>query len=100
MFTEKKKKNIHRTSFPPRLAHVNLSRILVMGNFFRYYLFGNTDLSSLIRGEFGEHFISCSAPVILPPGSYDLTPLDYFLLGYVHVFTDKFASIDALEDSI
>ena len=32
----------------------------------------------------------------------DLTPLNYFLLGYVkaHVYTDKPASFDALEDNI
>ena len=37
-----------------------------------------------------------------PPRSCDLTPLDYFLLGYAkaHVYTDKPASIDALEDNI
>ena len=32
----------------------------------------------------------------------DLTPLDYFLWAYVkaHVYTDKTASIDSLEDNI
>ena len=32
----------------------------------------------------------------------DLTPLDYFLWAYVkaHVYTDKSASIDSLEDNI
>ena len=56
----------------------------------------------LLRGEFGEHFISRSGPVNWPPRSCDLTPLDYFLWGYVkaHVYTDKPASIDALEDNI
>ena len=50
----------------------------------------------LLRGEFGEHFISYSGPVNWPPRSCDLTPLDYFLSGYVkaHVYTDKPASID------
>jgi len=56
----------------------------------------------LLRGEFGEHFISRSGPVNWPPRSWDLTPLDYFLWGYVkaHVYTDKPASIDALDDNI
>ena len=50
----------------------------------------------LLSGEFGEHFISRSGP-----RSCDLTPLDYFLWGYVkdHVYTDKPASIYALEDN-
>ena len=50
----------------------------------------------LLRGEFGEHFISRSGPVNWLPRSYDLTPLDYFLWDY----TDKPASIDALENNI
>ena len=56
----------------------------------------------LLRGEFYEHFISHLGPVNWPPRSCDLTPLDYFLWGYVkaHVYTDKPASIDALEDNI
>ena len=56
----------------------------------------------LLRGEFGEHFISRSGPVNWPPRSYDLTPLDYFLWGYVkaHVYIDKSTIIDALEDNI
>ena len=37
-----------------------------------------------------------------PPRSYDFTPLDLFVWGYVkaHVYTDKPSSIDALEDNI
>ena len=56
----------------------------------------------LLRGELGEHFILCSGPVNWPPRSCDLTPLDYFLWSYVyaHIYTDKPASIDALEDNI
>ena len=54
----------------------------------------------LLRGEFGEHFISRSGPVNWPPRSWDLTFLDYFLLGYVkaHVYTDKPASIEILKE--
>ena len=56
----------------------------------------------LLRGVFGEHFISHSEPVNWLPRSYDLTSLDYFLWGYViaHVYTDKPVSKDAFEDSI
>ena len=56
----------------------------------------------LLPGKFGEHFLSRSAMVNWPPRSYDLTPLDYFLWGYVkaHVHTDKSASIDALADNM
>ena len=45
----------------------------------------------LLRGEFGEHFISHSGPVKRS-----------WLRDYVkaHVFTDKSASTDALEDNI
>ena len=37
-----------------------------------------------------------------PPRSCNLTPLEKFLEGFVkaHVYTDKLASIDALEDNI
>ena len=56
----------------------------------------------LLRGEFGEHFISRSGPVNWPPRLCDLTHLDYFMWCYVkaHAYTDKPALIDALEDNI
>ena len=56
----------------------------------------------LLRGELDEHFISRSKPVNWPPRSCDLPLLDYFLWGYIkaHVYTDKPASTDALEDNI
>ncbi|CAH1972213.1 unnamed protein product [Acanthoscelides obtectus] len=38
---------------------------------------------ALLRGEFGEQFISRLGPVNWPPRSCDLTPLDYFLWGHV-----------------
>ena len=55
----------------------------------------------LLRGEFDEYFISPSGPVKYQPRSFDLTLLDLFLWGYVkaHIYTDKLASIDALEDN-
>ena len=56
----------------------------------------------LLRGEFGKHFIPHLGPVNCPRWSCGLTPLDYFLWGSVkaHVYTDKPASIDVLEDNI
>ena len=56
----------------------------------------------LLRGEFGEHFISRSATLNWPPRSCYATPLDYFLWDYVkaHVCRDRLASIDALQDNI
>ena len=32
----------------------------------------------LVRGEFGQHFISRSGPFNWPPRTCDLTPLDHF----------------------
>ena len=51
----------------------------------------------LLRGEFGEHFISRSGiRVNWHLRSRDLTPLGYFLWGYVKalVYTDKPNSIE------
>ena len=50
----------------------------------------------LLRDEFGEH------PVNWPPRSCDLTTLGYRLWGHVeaHVYTEKPASMNALEDNI
>ena len=59
-------------------------------------------LVELLRGEFGEYFISLLGLVNWPPRTCDLTPLDHFLWGCVkaHIYTDNSASIDALEDNI
>ena len=56
----------------------------------------------LLRAEFGEYFISRLGPVNWPSRSCDLTPLVYFLWVHVkvHVYKDKTASIDALNDNI
>ncbi|GFV41246.1 uncharacterized protein TNCV_1231611 [Trichonephila clavipes] len=37
----------------------------------------------LLKGTFGDRLISRFGPVNWPPKSCDLTPLDYFLWGYV-----------------
>ena len=56
----------------------------------------------LLKSKFGDKLISRNGPVNWPPRSCDLTPLDYFLWGYVKslVYADKPATIDALEANI
>ncbi|GFU02759.1 DUF4817 domain-containing protein [Trichonephila clavipes] len=56
----------------------------------------------LLRDTFGDRLISRFGPVNLPPRSCDLTPLDYFLWGYVKslVYADKPQTLDHLEDNI
>ncbi|GFW12343.1 transposable element Tc3 transposase [Trichonephila clavipes] len=51
---------------------------------------------------FGDRLISRFGPVNWPPRSCDLTPLDYFLWGYVKslVYEDKPQTLDHLEDNI
>ncbi|GFV85653.1 transposable element Tc3 transposase [Trichonephila clavipes] len=56
----------------------------------------------LLKDTFGDRPISRFGPVNWPPRSYDLTPLDYFLWGYVKslVYADKPQTLDHLEDNI
>ncbi|GFV19854.1 transposable element Tc3 transposase [Trichonephila clavipes] len=56
----------------------------------------------LLKDTFGDCLISSSGPVNWPPRSCDLTPLDYFLWGYVKssVYVDKPQTLDHLEDNI
>ncbi|GFV75256.1 DUF4817 domain-containing protein [Trichonephila clavipes] len=53
----------------------------------------------LLKDTFGERLISRFGPVNWPPRSFDLTPLDYFLWGYVKslVYADKPQTLDHLE---
>lgn len=55
-----------------------------------------------LRDQFGERLISRFGAVNWPPRSCDLTPLDFFLWGYVKslVYTDNPNSIAALETNI
>ncbi|GFV07592.1 putative LOC100569746 [Trichonephila clavipes] len=55
-----------------------------------------------IESTFGDRLISRFGPVNWPPRSWDLTPLDYFLWGYVKslVYADKPQTLDHLEDNI
>ncbi|GFW29363.1 transposable element Tcb2 transposase [Trichonephila clavipes] len=56
----------------------------------------------LLKDTFGDRLISRFAPVKWPPRSCVLTPLDYFLWGYVKslVYADKPQTLDHLEDNI
>ncbi|GFV68051.1 uncharacterized protein TNCV_1873331 [Trichonephila clavipes] len=56
----------------------------------------------LLKDTFGNRLISRFGPVNWPPRSCDLTPLDYFLWGYVKslVYADKPQTLDHLEDNI
>ncbi|GFT29271.1 uncharacterized protein TNCV_3588501 [Trichonephila clavipes] len=56
----------------------------------------------LLKDTLGDRLISRFVPVNWPPRSCDLTPLDYFLWGYVKslVYADKPQTLDHLEDNI
>ncbi|GFU66315.1 putative transposable element [Trichonephila clavipes] len=56
----------------------------------------------LLKDTFGDRLISRFGPVKWPPKSCFLTPLDYFLWGYVKslVSADRPQTLDHLEDNI
>ncbi|GFU19589.1 uncharacterized protein TNCV_21621 [Trichonephila clavipes] len=56
----------------------------------------------LLKDTLGDRLISRFGPVNWPPRSCDLTPLDYFLWGYVKswVYADKPQTLDHLKDNI
>ncbi|GFV02477.1 putative DD41D transposase [Trichonephila clavipes] len=56
----------------------------------------------LLKDTFGDRLISRFGPVNWPSSSCDLTPLDYFLGGYVKslVYADNPQTLDHLEDNI
>ncbi|GFU91936.1 transposable element Tc3 transposase [Trichonephila clavipes] len=56
----------------------------------------------LLKDTFGERLIPRFGPLNWPPRSCDLTPLDYFLWGYVKslVYADKPQTLGHLEDNI
>ncbi|GFV88005.1 uncharacterized protein TNCV_3241551 [Trichonephila clavipes] len=56
----------------------------------------------LLKDTFRDRLISRFGPVNWPPRSCDLTPLDYFLWGYVKslVYADKPQTLDHLENNI
>ncbi|GFX73936.1 uncharacterized protein TNCV_397471 [Trichonephila clavipes] len=56
----------------------------------------------LLKDTFGDRLISRFGPVNWPPRSCDLTPLDYFMWGYVKslVYADKPQTLDHLEFAV
>ncbi|GFS96214.1 putative transposable element [Trichonephila clavipes] len=56
----------------------------------------------LLKDKFGDRLISRFGPANWLPRSCDLTPLDFFLWGYVKslVYADKPQTLDHLEDNI
>ncbi|GFX43362.1 retrovirus-related Pol polyprotein from transposon TNT 1-94 [Trichonephila clavipes] len=58
--------------------------------------------ATIAKDTFGDRLISRFGPVNWPPRTCDLTPLDYFLWGYVKslVYADKPQTLDHLEDNI
>ncbi|GFW64356.1 transposable element Tc3 transposase [Trichonephila clavipes] len=56
----------------------------------------------LLKATLDDRLISCFEPVNWPPRSCDVTPLEYFLWGYVKslVYADKPQTLDHLEDNI
>ncbi|GFS60669.1 uncharacterized protein TNCV_5073871 [Trichonephila clavipes] len=74
---------------PTPLAHADTSRDVLPR--------GGTS-----QDTFGDRLISRFGPVNWLPRSCDLTPLDYFLWGYVKslVYADKPQTLDHLEDNI
>ncbi|GFV41694.1 putative DD41D transposase [Trichonephila clavipes] len=56
----------------------------------------------LLKDTFGDRLISRFGPVNWSPRSCDLTPLDYFLWGYLKslVYADKPQTLDHLEDNV
>ncbi|GFX06504.1 transposable element Tc3 transposase [Trichonephila clavipes] len=58
--------------------------------------------TDLLKDTFGDRLISRFGPVNWPPRSCDLTPLDYFLWGYVKslVYADKPQTLGHLEGNI
>ncbi|GFY32432.1 putative DD41D transposase [Trichonephila clavipes] len=54
------------------------------------------DTIDLLKDTFGDRVISRFGPVNWPPRSCDLTPLDYFLWGYVKslIYADKPQTLD------
>ncbi|GFU69643.1 uncharacterized protein TNCV_2559331 [Trichonephila clavipes] len=56
----------------------------------------------LLKDTLGDRLISRFGSVNWPPRSCDLTPIDYFLWGYVKslVYEDKPQTLDHLEDNI
>ncbi|GFT49164.1 putative DD41D transposase [Trichonephila clavipes] len=77
--------------------------VLWAGGIIGPYFFKNDEGHNVtVNDTFGDRLISRFGPVHWPPRSCDLTPLDYFLWGYLKslVYADKPQTLDHLEDHI
>ncbi|GFT51714.1 uncharacterized protein TNCV_4870351 [Trichonephila clavipes] len=62
----------------------------------------NNYFINLMEAKVHDHIHSTNTALIYTPRSCDLTPLDYFLWGYVKslVYADKPQTLDHLQDNI
>ncbi|GFU09736.1 putative DD41D transposase [Trichonephila clavipes] len=95
--------NAHSCSTPTKRGILTLSRYIYkefQQDGTTYHIARAT--IDLLKDAFGDRLISRFRPVNWPPRSCDLTPLDYFLWGYVKslVYADKPQTLDHLEDNI
>lgn len=93
-------RNMIRNFFVPQLRGINLADMWFQQDGATCHTAGAT--IDLLKETFDEKIISRNGPINWPPRSCDLTPLDYFLWGYVKslVYVDKPQTIDHLEINI
>jgi hypothetical protein len=89
-----------RSFFVPQLAGINLADMWFQQDGATCHTAHAT--IDLLKETFDERLISRNGPINWPPRSCDLTPLDYFLWGYVKslVYADKPETIEHLEINI
>ncbi|GFW44579.1 uncharacterized protein TNCV_4481251 [Trichonephila clavipes] len=99
-FLEKEKNESHDYYFIPELNNHDVQELWFQQDGATCH----TDRATidLLKDTLGDRLISRFGPVNWPPRSCDLTPLDYFLWGYVKslVYADKPQTLDHLEDNI
>ena len=86
--------------FVPDLDDVDVDDLWFQQDGATYHTANEKD--NYLKKTFGERIISRRGSMAWPPRSCDLTPLNYFLWGYVKslVYADKPETIDALNENI
>lgn len=58
--------------------------------------------NELLRRLFGNRWIGTNGPILWPPRSPDMTPLDFYLWGHVknEVYKTRYATVDELQNAI
>lgn len=86
--------------FVPQLNGVNVEQLWFQQDGATCHTAGDT--IRLLQETFGERIISRNAAVNWPPRSCDITPMDYFLWGYVKslAYANKPQTLDDLETNI